>query len=161
MLWSTVVTPEHLATLGILLLQGRGFTPADRKGAELVVLISRATARRYWPDRNPIGRRLKPVWDKEWRTIVGVVDDVKNYSITGPPDWVDGEVYLPMAQALLTPQSVSLIVRLGGVVGDFEKRLPEMVREVCTNCAVSKIARMKTIVAGALAAPRSMSWLGL
>jgi putative ABC transport system permease protein len=158
-LWSTVVTPEHLATLGIRLLQGRGFTPADRKWAERVVLIGRATARRYWPDRNPIGRRLKPVWDKEWRTIVGVVDDVKNYSITGPPDWVDGEVYLPMAQALFTPQSVSLIVRLGSGLGDFEKRLPEMVGEVCPNCAVSKIARMKTIVAGAVAAPRSMSWL--
>ena len=65
-----------------------------------VVLISRATALRYWPDRNPIGRRLKPVWDKEWRTIVGVVGDVKNYSITGPPDWVNGEVYLPMPQAM-------------------------------------------------------------
>ena len=158
-LWSTVVTPEHLATLGIRLLQGRRFTAADRKGAQPVVLISRATARRYWPDRNPIGRRLKPVWDKEWRTIVGVVDDVKNYSITGPPDWVDGEVYLPMAQAIYTPQSVSLIVRLGGEPGDFEKRLPGMIQEVCANCAVSKIARMETIVAAAVATPRSMAWL--
>src|SRR5205085_7997486 len=69
-LWSTTVTPEHLDTLGIRLLQGRAFTAADRKGTQLVALIGRATARRYWPDRNPIGRPLKPVWDKEWRTIV-------------------------------------------------------------------------------------------
>jgi putative ABC transport system permease protein len=158
-LWSTAVTPEHLETLGIRLLQGRRFTAADRKGAQLVVLIGRATARRYWPDRNPVGRRLKPVWDKEWRTIVGVVDDVKNYSITGPPGWVDGEVYLPMAQAMSIPQSVSLIVRLGGEPGGFEKRLPEMIKEVCANCAVSKIARMETVVAGAMQAPRSMAWL--
>src|SRR5439155_584053 len=58
-LWSTAVTPEHLETLGIPLLQGRRFTAADRRGAQPVVLISRATALRYWPDRNPIGRRLK------------------------------------------------------------------------------------------------------
>src|SRR5260370_27655714 len=85
---------------GIRLLQGRGFTAADRKGAQLVALISRATARRYWPDRNPIGRRLKPVWGKGWRMIVGVLDDVKNYSITGPPDWARWKGYLPMAQAV-------------------------------------------------------------
>ncbi len=158
-LWSTEVTPEHLSTLGIRLLQGRRFTAADRRRAPLVVLISRATARRFWPDRDPVGRRLKPVWDKEWRTVVGVVDDVKTYSITGPPDWVAGEVYLPMAQALAVPQSISLVVRLGGEPGGFEKRLPELITKVCPTCAVSKIARMDTVVAAAMTAPRSMAWL--
>jgi predicted permease len=158
-LWSTAVTPEHLETLGVRLLQGRRFAPADRKGAPLVVLISRTTARRYWPDRSPIGRRLKPVWDKEWRTIVGVVEDVKNYSITGPPGWANGEVYLPMAQAMSLPRSISLIARLDGNAEGFEKRLPEMVKEVCANCAVSKIARMEAVVAAAAQAPRSMAWL--
>jgi predicted permease len=158
-LWSTAVTPEHLETLGIRLLQGRRFTAADRQGAQPVVLIGRATARRYWPDRNPIGRRLRPVSQKEWRTIVGVVDDVKNYSITGPPSWVEGEVYVPMAQAISTPKVVSLIARLGGDSGSFEKHLPEMIREICASCAVGKIARMETVVAAAVEAPRSMAWL--
>lgn len=158
-LWSGVVTPDHLATLGIRLLQGRGFTAADRSGAPLVVLISRSTARRFWPDRSPLGRRLKPVFDKEWRTIVGVVEDVKNYSITGPPEWVNGEVYLPMAQALFPPQSVSLVMRLAGDPEGFEKRLPDMINEVCPTCAVSKIARMETVVAEAVHAPRSTAWL--
>lgn len=158
-LWCTAVTPEHLETLGIRLLQGRRFTAADRKGAPPVVLISRATAQRYWPDRNPVGKRLRPVSGNEWRTIVGVVGDVKNYSITGPPGWVEGEVYVPLAQAMSRPQVISLIARLGGDSGSFEKRLPEMIKEVCANCAVSKIARMETVVAGAVEAPRSMAWL--
>ena len=51
---------------------------------------------KYWPGGSPVGRRLRPVWQKEWRTIVGVVDDVKTYSIKGPPEWVDGEIYLPL-----------------------------------------------------------------
>ena len=158
-LWRTEVTPEHLDTLDIHLLEGRRFTAGDRKGAPLVVLISKATARRYWPDRSPIGRRLKPVWDNEWRTIVGVVDDVKNYSITGPPEWVNGDIYLPLAQAMYTPQSLSLIARLSGEPTGFEKRLPEMIKEVCANCAVSKIASMETVVASAVQAPRSTAWL--
>ncbi|MEX2262422.1 MAG: ABC transporter permease [Bryobacteraceae bacterium] len=158
-LWSTAVTPEHLETLDIRLLQGRRFTAADRQGAQLVVLIGSATARRHWPDRSPIGRRLKPVWDKEWRMIVGVVDDVKNYGITGPPVWVDGEVYLPMAQAQFAPRAISLIARLDGESSSFEKRLPGMIQEVCANCAVSKIARMEAVVASALHVPRSMAWL--
>jgi putative ABC transport system permease protein len=158
-LWSTVVTPDHLDTLGIPLLQGRGFSAADRQGAQLVVLISRATANRFWPDRSPIGRRLRPVWMPEWRTIVGVVDDVKYYSINGPPDYVEGEIYLPMAQAMSTPQTISLVARLGDDPGAFEKRLPEMIKEVCANCAVSRIAPMETVVSGAVEAPRSMAWL--
>src|SRR5205823_14419659 len=81
-LWSTVVTPEHLDTLGIRLLQGRRFTAADRQGAEKVVLISQTTAHRYLPGGNPIGKRLRPVSTSEWRTIVGVVGDVKNFGIT-------------------------------------------------------------------------------
>ncbi|HXB75118.1 MAG TPA: ABC transporter permease [Candidatus Acidoferrales bacterium] len=170
-LWSTVVTPEHLETLGIRLLQGRGFTAADREGAQPVVLISRATANRFWPDRSPIGRRLRPVWLPEWRTIVGVVDDVKYYSITGPPDYMEGEIYLPLAQAMGPPQTMALVARLvdrpvaspvaghGSDPGAFEKRLPEMIKEVCPNCAVSKIALMETVVSGAVETPRSMAWL--
>ena len=119
----------------------------------------RATAERFWPDRSPIGRRLRPVWMAEWRTIVGVVDDVKYYSITGPPDFVEGVVYLPMAQAMSTPQTVSLAARSGGNPAGFQKRLPEMIKEVCANCAVNQIAPMEAVVSGAVEAPRSMAWL--
>jgi len=158
-LWSTAVTPEHLETLGIRLLQGRGFTAADRQGSQPVVLIGKETARRYWRARSPIGRRLRSVGQNEWRTIVGVVDDVKNYSITGPPAWVNGEVYLPLAQAASPPQTLSIIARLDGDSSAFEKRLPEMVKQVCASCALSKIVRMETVLANAVHAPRSTAWL--
>jgi len=158
-LWTTMVTTEHLETLGIRLLTGRGFTVADRQGAQRVVLISQRTARRYWPDKNPIGRRLRPVSGSEWSTIVGVVEDVRNFSIAGPPGWVDGEIYLPLAQALYAPRTLSLVARLEGDTSSFEKRLPAMIRQVCANCAVGKVARMETVVADAVQAPRSMAWL--
>jgi predicted permease len=158
-LWTTAVTPEHLDTLAIRILQGRGFTDRDRTESGQVVLVSRAMAQRFWPGASPVGRRLRPVWQKEWRTIVGVVDDVKTYSITGPPEWVDGEIYLPLSQATTTPRNLALVARLGNDPAAFEQGLPRMIREVCATCAVSKIAPMGTVVSGAAATPRSLAWL--
>ncbi|MGD0868946.1 MAG: ABC transporter permease [Bryobacteraceae bacterium] len=158
-LWTTAATPEHLDTLGIRLLQGRGFTDADREDSDPVVLVSRSTAQKFWPAASPIGRRLRPVWQNRWQTIVGVVDDVKTFSLTGPPEWVDGEIYVPLTQAAAAPQSLALVARVGNDPSAFEQTLPRIVREVCATCAVSKIARMDTIVSGAVAAPRSLAWL--
>lgn len=158
-LWSTLATPEYLDALDIPLLQGRRFTTADRKGTERAVLISRAMARRFWPDRNPIGKRLRPIYASEWCTIVGVVGDIRNFGMTGPPDWVEGEVYFPMPQAYFTPRTLSLIARLDGDSGSFEKRLPGMIKEVCANCAVSRIGKMEAVVTGAMQGPRSLAWL--
>lgn len=158
-LWTTAVTPEFLKALEIHLLQGRSFTDGDRKGSEPVVLISRATARKFWPTSNPIGKRLRPVLENRWCTVVGVVDDVKTYTITGPPAWVDGEIYVPLAQAAGPPQNLALVVRVGNEPLAFEQALPRLVREVCTGCAVSKIQRMDTVVAAAVAAPRSSALL--
>src|SRR5260370_41619885 len=64
-----------------------------------------------------------------------------------------------MPQAMSTLQAMSLAAGLEGDSSGFEKRLPEMIQEVCADCAVSKIARMETEVSGAVQAPRSMAWL--
>jgi ABC-type antimicrobial peptide transport system permease subunit len=102
---------------------------------------------------------LKPVWNTEWRTIVGVVEDVKNFSISGPPEYVDGEIYLPLSQSVAGLGELSLIANVAGDSAGFERRLPELIREVCATCAVNKIAGMETIVANAVEAPRSTAWL--
>ena len=158
-LWSTLVTPEHLDTLGIRLLRGRAFTDGDGHGSAPVVLISRATANRFWPGADAVGRRIRPVWQDEWRTIVGVVDDVQAYSVKGPPDWVDGQIYMPLAQNFGVPENLALVARLGAGASAFEQSLPRLIHEVCPACAVSKIAQMQTVVSGAVAAPRSLAWL--
>jgi predicted permease len=156
---TTVITPDHLDTLGIRLLEGRYFTDADRRGAPLVALVSRATAHRFWPDTSPIGRRLKPVYDKEWRTIVGVVQDVKEVSLSGPPSYVDGSIYEPLAQLGGASGQLAIVARVAADPAPFERRLPAMIKDVCPNCAVSKIAPMQSVVSSAVEAPRSTAWL--
>jgi putative ABC transport system permease protein len=157
--WTTAVTPEHLSALGIHLLQGRGFTDADQETSEPVVLIGKSTAQKFWPGVNPIGRRVRPVWESGWRTVVGVADDVKTYSMSGPPNWVDGELYVPLTQATAPPHDLALVALVGNDPSAFERALPGIVRGVCGTCAVSKIASMATVVSGAVAAPRSLAWL--
>jgi putative ABC transport system permease protein len=158
-LWTTAVTPELIDTLGMRLLQGRGVTSADSQDSDPVVLVSRAMAQKYWPNRSPIGRRLRLVYQDRWRTIVGVVDNVKAYTLKGPPDWVDGEIYVPFTQATTGPRNLALVARVSNDPSAFERSLPRLAREVCATCAVSQVARMETVVSGAAAAPRSLAWL--
>jgi predicted permease len=158
-LWTTGVTPQLLDTLGIRLLQGRAFTAADGEDSALVVLVSRAMAEKFWPGRSAVGRRLRMVWQKDWRTIVGVVDDVKAYTLKGPPDWVDGQIYVPLTQVAAPPRSLALVALVGNDPSAFEQSIPRLTREVCSTCAVSKVARMTTVLSSAAAAPRSLAWL--
>jgi putative ABC transport system permease protein len=58
-----------------------------------------------------------------------------------------------------TPRSFSVVARLAADPGAFERNLPSMVRQVCANCAVSKISRMESVVAAAVNAPRSTAGL--
>jgi len=52
------ISPGYFATLGIPLVRGRTFTDRDAAGAPDVVIINAAAAKRYWPDEDPLGRRI-------------------------------------------------------------------------------------------------------
>jgi len=155
-LWSTSTTPEYLAALSIPLLAGRRFTAQEPAP---VVLISSATARKFWPNGNALGRRLRPVWEKEWRTIVGIVGDVKSYSLAGPPEWVEGEVYLPLAQAVTTVSALKLAIRLTGDPTALARQLPALIRAECPTCATSQVMPMDEWMARSTQAPRSLASL--
>ncbi|HVS15440.1 MAG TPA: ABC transporter permease [Thermoanaerobaculia bacterium] len=81
------VNDGYFSTLGIRLLDGRTFTPADRAGAENVLVINETLARRHFADGSPIGRKLvvgygNPTGGKIERTVIGVVGDVRQYRLT-------------------------------------------------------------------------------
>jgi predicted permease len=80
----SVILGPYLQAIGAPLLRGRYFTDQDNSASTHVLIISDALARRYWPDKDPIGKRLK--WGTEgskdsWLTVVGVVGDVKQSSL--------------------------------------------------------------------------------
>jgi predicted permease len=77
------VEGDYFRAMGIPLLHGRFFTPDDKDGAELVVIVSRKLAEQSWPGQNPIGKRLRlgtQSMQTPWAVVVGEVADVKEQS---------------------------------------------------------------------------------
>jgi predicted permease len=82
--WSAV-TPGYFATLGIPLIAGRAISERDTEQSPLVVVISRALARRAWPDESAIGKKLLVGRFPGFAEVVGVVGDVKNNGLVREP----------------------------------------------------------------------------
>jgi predicted permease len=82
------VTPEYFQTMGIPLLNGRYFSERDHAGAQPVALINSRMAQHYWPNEDPVGRRLtldEDLTEAKWITIVGVVANAGCSFRGGPP----------------------------------------------------------------------------
>jgi putative ABC transport system permease protein len=94
-----VVTPGYFAAMGIRLLRGHDFAAADVRGADRVMIISEALAKRAWPNENPIGKRVRccegTPTDLRWKTVVGVARDVRS---GGPASDIYPEFYVPLEQ---------------------------------------------------------------
>ncbi len=94
-----VVSFHYLNTMGIELLRGRHFDDQqDRADSAPVAIISETTARRLWPDEDPLGKRLKPGRadsGEPWITVIGVAEDVRQFELTAEPRL---QMYLPSVQ---------------------------------------------------------------
>ena len=106
------ISPGYFDAMRIRVLQGRAFDLHDRAGREPVAIVSRGFARRFWPDGDPIGRRIKRgAAARVWSVVVGVVDDVRDVGIDQP---VRDTVYSPYFQGSNAAAPVALVVRTAG-----------------------------------------------
>jgi putative ABC transport system permease protein len=77
-----IVSPEYFHLLGMKLLRGRLFVDQDLEATPSIAVINQAAARTWWPDQDPVGRRLRLEADKpDWTTIVGVIADAHTESL--------------------------------------------------------------------------------
>ena len=83
--WGNIryVTPGYFAALRIPILRGRSFTGEDRLSTERVAVIDEDMAKRYWPNQDPIGQKIRPVNESTWATIVGVVGNIRFSQLAG------------------------------------------------------------------------------
>ena len=167
MIWAGAITPEYFSMMHVPLLAGRSFTPADGANSELVVVISEATARRFWPGENPIGKHVRPVWGEQpWRTVVGVVGDVRLYKVaTELPDWINGVAYMPYPQAVgidkKLPSSMTLVVRTSRDANYVSNEIRRAVAQLNPDVPVGEVHTLESIVAASKSQERSMMWLFL
>lgn len=82
------ILPNYFRAMGIPLIAGREFDHRDTGGKPDVVIINQTMARRYWPNGDAVGKRIKigPPENQPWMEIVGVVGDVKHYGLDSETD---------------------------------------------------------------------------
>jgi len=122
-----VVTPGYFEALGTPLRAGRTFTDADRADTLQVIVINETMARRFWPGRSPIGRRLTMGRNDRWITVVGIVADVRH---RGLAEVARAEMYRPHTQ-----------FRYGDTSGPAVSTMTWVVRTVADPLAATSYAR--------------------
>jgi putative ABC transport system permease protein len=92
-----VAGPSYFATAGIALLRGRAFDDADGLKDKGAAIVSHRFAAKYWPGEDPIGKRLRLLWDgdRPWLTVVGVSQDVVQNNRPTQNDGIDPLVFIP------------------------------------------------------------------
>ncbi|MBI4472714.1 MAG: ABC transporter permease [Acidobacteria bacterium] len=105
------VTPDYFKAIGIQMLKGRTFTLQDNAESPLVAVIDEAMADKFWPNENPIGKRVSFEFEGHghpsnirpiWREVIGVVESVKHYGLT--VDSPRAQLYAPITQLPLWMQ---------------------------------------------------------
>jgi putative ABC transport system permease protein len=105
------ITPDYFHAMRMPLIRGRVFSEADGAGDPLVVIVDRELAKQYWPNQDPIGKRVKVRLRSPERKIVGVVGNVE-LSVAGKMKGRVGQVYIPLEQSpdLNSSWEMSLVI---------------------------------------------------
>ena len=155
------VTAGYVETMGIPIIEGRSFTAADA-GGPAVVLVNETLAKRFFEDRSPIGRRVRPGFAPQipWFTIVGVVKDVKQGGVdeeTGTELYFNYEqtpVYLSNAQ-----RAMNVVVRTTLPMSAVASSVQQTVRELDRALPIVDLRTMDEVFAGTMVRPRFLATL--
>jgi predicted permease len=149
----TSVTPEYFKVLQASLVRGRYFAEDDEPGKQPVVIVDETTARTFWPDRDPIGRRLSirgAAANPPWSTVVGVIADIKNDGLdqSGSP-----HIYSPIYQS---PRlgTLSVTVQTSLSATSLEPLIRRAIQAVDPDLPIFNVRTMNEVIDGSLASRR-------
>jgi predicted permease len=163
--WENIVSPDYFNLMNIPVLSGRAFTDADASASPPVVIVTAATAQRYWPGENPIGKHITPALENNWYTVVGVVADVRGYDLQhNVPQWADGTVYIPygpyaQGEGGSRPVQMTLTVRTSTDQTQTANLLRFTVAELNPEVPVTEVRSMGSFLSDAVSTPRSTTAL--
>jgi putative ABC transport system permease protein len=162
--WLNIVTPDYFRVMGMPLLYGRSFATADLSGAP-VAIITAETARRFWPNEVAIGKHIRLLEDDNWRTIVGVIPDVRAYDLqhNGPNYFVGAAYILYNSAATLenkrVPAEMTIAIRTASDDSQIAAQLRGVVAGLNAEAPVSEVKSMQAIVSEAASTPASTTAL--
>jgi predicted permease len=163
--WLDVVSPRYFHLMGIPLLAGRTFTSADETGNPGVAIVTAASAARYWPGQHAVGKHIRFSNEDEWRTVVGVMNDVRAYDLQhNTPEFMRGTVYVPYSpKATLedgrVPADMTIVLQTSANDGQVSALLHRTVSSLSSEIPVSEVKTMRSVVQEAVATPASTTVL--
>jgi predicted permease len=140
-----LTSPGYFATSRIQLLSGRDFTDADDFGRPGVIVVSEMTARRFWPQENPLGKHVTlSMMSNDPREVVGVVREVKSGSLDASASESETAIYAPAAQFGFNFNR--LVVRTAGPPDRLTKPVVAAVAAIDPALPVLEIQTMQQVV---------------
>jgi putative ABC transport system permease protein len=151
------ISPNYFQTMAIPMVSGRPFTATDDSGAEPVTIVNRAMAERYWPNQNPIDRRVRVAAGYDsgvWFRIVGVIDNVRHISLSREAPM---EMYRPFAQTAVG--GFTLVIKADGEPSALGAAARTAVKAVDPNLPVYDMRTMEERISGSFAQTRGTMML--
>ncbi len=152
------ISPDYFRAMGIPLIRGRAFTERDTTGAPRVAIVNETFARRFFPDEDPIGKRIHVTNGPEtFREIVGIVGDVRHYGLEREAPAQAYEPYLQQPFA-----GMSIVVRTAADPANLSAAMRQEVFALDKDQPVASVRTLEEILAESVAQRRfSMFLLGL
>ncbi len=144
------VSPDYFRVMGITLRTGREFSGADHERAPMVAIINETMAKRYWPNADPIGQRIKETSNQNaWREIVGVVGSVRHSARGEEPR---PEMFVPWSQ--VPALTLNLVTRTQVEQGSVGATLRRAVTAIDANLPLYDVRMMEDRLFESVAQPR-------
>jgi putative ABC transport system permease protein len=144
------ITPGYFKAMGIPLIRGREFNSGDSANGALVAVVSQSAAQRFFPKEDPIGKRINiqnP--NGKWSEIVGVVGDVKEYSLDSESP---AENYEPLTQHPYPFQT--FVMRTSGSPAGLSGAIRSAIRSIDPDQPIADVRQLSDIVDGSVANQR-------
>jgi putative ABC transport system permease protein len=153
------VTPGYFSTMGIPMVNGRDFSERDGSGAPVVAIVNQEFVKRYFPNENPLGKRLEIGWAQDTAAtggsvtlggeIVGVVGNVKRRGLAQ-------EVFPEMYASYMQPTfgNFSVVVRSTADPATVMAGIRAQVRELDRDLPVSELRQLSELVSASVSRPR-------
>jgi len=144
----SVVSPGYFGVLGVPIMSGRAFGPADRDTAAPVAMISASAARKYFAGGDAVGKQIS--FNREqWATIIGVAGDVRQF---GPASDVPEQIYLPLT--LTRVRDLRVLVRSNAGAAATSTLIRQTVHAIDPNQPVTDVVTLEDARRDVIASPR-------
>jgi putative ABC transport system permease protein len=152
----------YFVALGIPLLGGRLFDSRDNRQTPKVVIINQTAARRYWPNDNPIGKRILSGLDEnQWSTVIGVVGDVKHAGLDADtnPETYYHFLQIPPEVMNFAESTMALVIRTSTDPAAMTSAVRQELRTIDPGQPVFNVHVMQDLIQGSVAQPRFRTFL--